>query len=101
MLSSVLYDLALHDALPICGIGALVLLYCAWYFSRGARYLNRFAACFVAFAGAMLGLVTTDNTMSLFVLWGLRSEEHTSGLRARGHLVCRLSLGTCKAVERT
>ncbi|HLS12894.1 MAG TPA: Na+/H+ antiporter subunit A [Beutenbergiaceae bacterium] len=57
--------------LLVGGIGALVLLYCAWYFSRGARYLNRFAACFVAFAGAMLGLVTTDNTMSLFVFWEL------------------------------
>src|SRR5699024_7178290 len=53
------------------GIGALVLFYCAWYFSPKAHGLGRFAGTFVAFAGAMLGLVTVDNTLTLFVFWEL------------------------------
>ncbi len=53
------------------GVGALVLFYCAWYFASGAHGLGRFAGCFIAFAGAMLGLVTTDNTLALFVFWEL------------------------------
>src|SRR5699024_8064133 len=32
---------------------------------------GRFAAIFIAFAGAMLGLVTTDNTVVLYVFWEL------------------------------
>lgn len=57
--------------LLVGGVGALVLFYCAWYFAAGAKALGRFAAVFVAFAGAMLGLVTTDNTIVLFVFWEL------------------------------
>ena len=53
------------------GVGTFVLFYCAWYFAAGAKYLGRFAAVFVAFAGAMLGLVTTDNTLVLYVFWEL------------------------------
>lgn len=59
--------------LLVGGVGSLVLFYCAWYFASGAKYLNRFAATFVAFAGAMLGLVATDNTLVLFVFWELTS----------------------------
>ncbi len=53
------------------GVGTFVLFYCAWYFATGAKYLGRFAAVFVAFAGAMLGLVTTDNTLVLYIFWEL------------------------------
>ncbi|CAM3779878.1 Na+/H+ antiporter subunit A [Occultella aeris] len=53
------------------GVGAIVLGYCAWYFASGAKLLGRFAGVFVAFAGAMLGLVTTDNTLVLYVFWEL------------------------------
>lgn len=53
------------------GVGALVLIYCAAYFSSSAKSLGRFAGVFVAFAGAMLGLVTTDNTLMLYVFWEL------------------------------
>lgn len=53
------------------GVGALVLVYCAAYFSKTATALGRFAGVFVAFAGAMLGLVTTDNTLSLYMFWEL------------------------------
>ncbi|QGH70692.1 Na+/H+ antiporter subunit A [Pseudactinotalea sp. HY158] len=57
--------------LLVGGIGFFVLAYCAWYFASGAKALGRFAAIFVAFAGTMLGLVTTDNTIVLYVFWEL------------------------------
>ncbi|MPV38291.1 Na+/H+ antiporter subunit A [Georgenia subflava] len=57
--------------LIVGGIGALVLAYCAAYFSARATALGRFAGVFVAFAGAMLGLVTTDNSLMLYVFWEL------------------------------
>ena len=57
--------------LLVGGIGALVLVYCAAYFSATAHGLGRFAGVFVAFAGSMLGLVTTDNTLLLYVFWEL------------------------------
>lgn len=59
--------------LIVGGIGALVLVYAAAYFSAKATALGRFAAFFVAFAGAMLGLVTTDNTLALYLFWELTS----------------------------
>lgn len=58
-------------ALLVTGIGALVLIYSARYFSRTASGLGRFAAFFVAFAGAMFGVVTTDNTLILYTMWEL------------------------------
>ncbi|MFH5821655.1 Na+/H+ antiporter subunit A [Georgenia sp. AZ-5] len=57
--------------LVVGGVGALVLVYCAAYFSTHATALGRFAGVFVAFAGAMLGLVTTDNTLALYLFWEL------------------------------
>jgi len=56
-------------ALVVTGVGALVLLYCARYFSRDDESLPRFAAILVAFAGAMYGLVTSDDVFVLFVFW--------------------------------
>lgn len=58
-------------ALLVNGVGALVLIYCARYFSRKASGLGRFAGFFVAFAGAMFGLVTTDNTLIMYTMWEL------------------------------
>ncbi|MDY5585335.1 MAG: proton-conducting transporter membrane subunit, partial [Arcanobacterium sp.] len=57
--------------LIVSGVGALVLVYCSRYFSASAQGINRFAAVFVAFSGAMLGLVTTDNTLALYLFWEL------------------------------
>jgi len=57
--------------LIVGGIGALVLIYCSAYFKTSASGLGRFAAVFVAFEGAMLGLVTADDMMMLFVFWEL------------------------------
>ncbi|WP_180359697.1 Na+/H+ antiporter subunit A [Miniimonas arenae] len=57
--------------LIVGAVGALVLLYCAWYFAESATGKPRFAGVFVAFAGAMLGLVSTDSTLLLYVFWEL------------------------------
>src|SRR5690606_37607800 len=40
-------------SLIVLGVGALVLVYCARYFSSSEPALGRFAGIFVAFAGAM------------------------------------------------
>jgi len=57
--------------LLVGAIGALVLVYCSAYFSVSASGLGRFGGVLVAFAGAMLGLVTADDTLLLFVFWEL------------------------------
>ena len=56
-------------ALVVTVVGAVVLAYCAWYFRAGERDLPRFAATFVGFAGAMLGLVLAENLIALYVFW--------------------------------
>ncbi|MBU8860394.1 MULTISPECIES: Na+/H+ antiporter subunit A [unclassified Micromonospora] len=57
--------------LLVGGVGALVLAYSARYFRSGDPGLGRFAAVFVAFAGAMLGLVVSDDLLLLYVFWEL------------------------------
>ncbi|MEU2040127.1 Na+/H+ antiporter subunit A [Nocardia niwae] len=53
----------------VLGIGALVLVYCGRYFENDEPRLGVFAAELVAFAGAMFGLVTSDNMVLLYVFW--------------------------------
>ncbi|MFE9579045.1 Na+/H+ antiporter subunit A [Nocardia sp. NPDC006044] len=53
----------------VLGIGALVLCYCARYFEDDEPRLGLFAAEMVGFAGAMFGVVTSDNMLLLFVFW--------------------------------
>jgi multicomponent Na+:H+ antiporter subunit A len=57
--------------LIVAGIGALVLFYCTWYFTDDEPGLGAFAGNFVAFAGAMLGLVLADDLLLLYVFWEL------------------------------
>ncbi|GIG35940.1 Na+/H+ antiporter subunit A [Cellulomonas pakistanensis] len=57
--------------LLVGGVGAIVLVYCSAYFKAGASGLGRFSGVLVAFAGAMLGLVTADDSLLLFVFWEL------------------------------
>jgi len=57
--------------LIVGAVGALVLAYCAWYFASVAKGKGRFGGVFVAFAGAMLGLVATDSTLMLYLFWEL------------------------------
>jgi len=63
--------LSLLLAVVATAIGALVLAYCARYFSAGEPGLARFAGVLVAFAGAMLGLVLADDLLLLYVFWEL------------------------------
>lgn len=55
------------------GVGALVMVYAGRYFSAKAKSLGRFSGVFVAFAGAMLGIVTTDQTLALYFFWEMTS----------------------------
>ena len=57
--------------LVVTGIGALALLYCVWYFADDEPGLASFGGNFVAFAGAMLGLVLSDDLVLLYVFWEL------------------------------
>ena len=59
-------------ALIVTGVGALVLLYCRWYFD-GKKDLGQFAAVLLAFAGAMYGLVLTDDVVVLVMFWEVTS----------------------------
>jgi multicomponent Na+:H+ antiporter subunit A len=56
-------------ALVVTGVGALVLLYCARYFTDAEEGLGRFAAVLLGFAGAMYGLVVADDVYLLFIFW--------------------------------
>lgn len=55
-------------ALIVTGIGVVVLMYCRWYFTKAP---SRTLGLLVAFAGAMLGLVTADDLVLLYVFWEL------------------------------
>ncbi len=55
--------------LIVSGIGALVLLYCRWYFEAGSN--PRTMGIMTAFAGVMLGLVTVDDLVMLYLFWEL------------------------------
>ncbi|MFL6133595.1 MAG: proton-conducting transporter membrane subunit, partial [Nocardioidaceae bacterium] len=57
--------------LVVAGVGALVLVYCTWYFADDEPGLAAFAGHFVAFAGAMLGLVLADDLLLMYVFWEL------------------------------
>ncbi|WP_436892005.1 Na+/H+ antiporter subunit A [Nocardiopsis dassonvillei] len=63
--------LGLVMTLIAAGVGTLILVYCARYFDESEPGLGRFAGVFVAFAGAMLGLVLADDLIQLFVYWEL------------------------------
>ncbi len=69
-LSFNLDGLGLLFAILIAAIGALVV----WYASRyleGHPHAGRFFASLFAFMGAMLGVVLSDNVLTLFVFWEL------------------------------
>src|SRR5687768_18109562 len=86
-----IYTLSLHDALPIsaCGVSALTAI--PWpSHSLAALTVSRLSAAFAApytkppFAGLFVGNGGPGGSS--------RSEEHTSELQSRLHLVCRLLL---------
>ncbi len=64
--------LSLLFALMITGIGFLVFVYTAAYL-KNHKYLDRFYGYLSIFMAAMLGLVLSDNLITLFVFWELTS----------------------------
>jgi len=70
---SFLYDgLSLLFVLLISGIGALIVVYSGGYL-RGHPQQGRFFAFLLFFMGSMLGLVTAENLLALFIFWELTS----------------------------
>jgi len=57
-------------ALLITGIGTLIVPYASTYLAAHA-YAGRFYVSLFAFMGSMLGVVLSDNVLSLFVFWEL------------------------------
>src|SRR2546422_6926186 len=81
-----IYTLSLHDALPI-----------SW-FGKSERPVATIASgrAFFASSGMISGVGLASAKMTGF----LRSEEHTSELQSRLHLVCRLLLEKKKKENR-
>lgn len=64
--------LSLLFTLLITGIGSLVFIYTAAYM-KGHIYLDRFYGYLAMFMSSMLGLVLSDNIITLFIFWELTS----------------------------
>ena len=64
-------SLSLLMCLVVGLVGAVVLAYCSGYFDEDEQDLGRFAAHLTAFAGAMTGLVLSDNLLLLYLFWEL------------------------------
>ncbi|MBN9800065.1 NADH ubiquinone oxidoreductase subunit NDUFA12 [Pseudonocardia sp. UM4_GMWB1] len=65
--------LAIAMIVLVSGVGALIMIYAAWYFGPRSTDAARSAALLVAFAGMMLGLVLADDLLTLYVFWELTS----------------------------
>src|SRR5207253_5465670 len=101
LLTPPLYTLSLHDALPISGqnqilgksgfAGPTNLAYATADVNAGRTpnvvslaYDNNY------FRADSTTAYAIDSELDALVRLGSRSEEHTSELQSRGHLVCRL-----------
>ncbi len=71
-LSFMLDGLSLLFVLMISGIGTLVFWYTSSYL-KGHEYLDRFYSYLGIFMSAMLGLVLSDNLITMFIFWELTS----------------------------
>src|SRR5437660_8193054 len=79
---TVIYTLSLHDALPI-------------YFDKNISPFKDRACgfCHMPYVGFSGPIPSVNLTMVAYPgSFQFRSEEHTSELQSRGHLVCRLLL---------
>lgn len=65
--------LSLLFTLLITGIGALVVLYSIFYLDKRKEKLNHFYVYLLIFMSAMLGVVQSDNVISLYLFWELTS----------------------------
>lgn len=71
-LSFYLDGLSLMFALLITGIGTLIVLYAGSYL-EGHQDRGRFYLWLILFMASMLGLVTADNIITMFIFWELTS----------------------------
>lgn len=71
-LSFRLDGLSMLFSLMITGIGALVFVYTSYYL-KGHPYLDRFYGYLSMFMASMLGVVLSDNLITLFIFWELTS----------------------------
>src|SRR5207253_9571991 len=97
--TTVIYTLSLHDALPILPADArLITEWCSVSLPEVLRDINKYSNNVMArqllltIAADTLKLPATPERGASAVQSWLRSEEHTSELQSRGHLVCRLLL---------
>lgn len=70
---SYLDGLSLLFSLLISGIGALVVLYSIFYLDRTREQLHNFYIYLLMFMCAMLGVVQSDNMVTLYLFWELTS----------------------------
>ncbi|GGF41291.1 monovalent cation/H+ antiporter subunit A [Microbacterium sorbitolivorans] len=59
--------------LIVTAVGALVMIYCRNYFRGSKEGVGRFAGVLMGFAGAMYGLVLTDDLIVLVMFWEITS----------------------------
>src|SRR5207253_10952685 len=95
------YTFSLHDALPILGAGPPLLVCALALVAWRCRSWRALAVCGLAAVPwlalhhavnyATGGTFKPANAVPEYFLWE-RSEEHTSELQSRGHLVSRLLL---------
>src|SRR5690625_6148726 len=93
--------LYLHDALPICRVGRSNRIAYAYFMYEKDKILTEVAEkrlqAIKEFTelGSGFKIAMRDLTIrGAGNLLGARSEEHTSELQSRGHIVCRLLLDT-------
>jgi len=72
-IDSSLDGLGLLFSILITGIGALVVLYSIFYLDKTKEQLHNFYMYLLLFMTAMLGVVQSDNVMSLYLFWELTS----------------------------
>src|SRR5207253_11329918 len=89
---SEIYSLSLHDALPISGIFAVRV--------RGLGDAPRLGVASLGVRPTVKAGARPLLEVFVFDKGPRRSEEHTSELQSRGHLVCRLLLEKKKKTKR-
>ena len=65
--------LSLLFSLLITGIGTLVILYSCYYMSITDEKLHKFYIFLLIFMSAMLGVVLSDNMLSMYMFWEMTS----------------------------
>src|SRR5699024_4082277 len=65
--------LSLLFTLLITGIGALVVLYSIFYLDKNRENLGNFYVYLLMFMTVMLGIVQSDNVITLYLFWELTS----------------------------